>query len=169
MARIDIKVSPYAYKLAGHPFEAGDNPKVNAQFSIRYCVANALLRRSSKLQHFNEENVMDNQVIELIKNIHVFADPSPGDPAIRDGSASSHLSVRMELETKDGNIYHKDVDLPRGNPGNPLIEEEHLERFRDCVAYAEKRRPEPDIERILDLIGRLEMIEDVRTLIPLLT
>jgi 2-methylcitrate dehydratase PrpD len=45
--RIDITVPPYTHKLVGHPFEIGDNPKVNAQFSIRYCVANALLRRAS--------------------------------------------------------------------------------------------------------------------------
>ena len=41
-------VPPYTHKLVGHPFEIGDNPKVNAQFSIRYCVANALLRRASQ-------------------------------------------------------------------------------------------------------------------------
>ena len=42
--RIEITVPPYIYKLVGHPFRVGSNPKVNAQFSIRYCVANALTR-----------------------------------------------------------------------------------------------------------------------------
>ena len=46
VARIDITVPPYTHKLVGHPFEVGDDAKVNAQFSIQYCVANALLRRA---------------------------------------------------------------------------------------------------------------------------
>ena len=86
VARIDIKVSPYAYKLAGHQFQVGDNPKVNAQFSIQYCVANALLRGGSKLHHFNEGHVMDEKLLELVRRIHVLAEPSLGDPEAQDGS-----------------------------------------------------------------------------------
>jgi 2-methylcitrate dehydratase PrpD len=50
--RIEVHVPPYAHKLVGHRFQIGDNPRVNAQFSIQYCVANALLRKNSKLHHF---------------------------------------------------------------------------------------------------------------------
>ena len=46
--RITVTVPPYTYKLVGHEFEIGDNPRVNAQFSIRYCVANALVRGESR-------------------------------------------------------------------------------------------------------------------------
>ena len=47
--RVDIKVSPIAYRLVGHPFEIGDTPTVNAQFNIQYCVANAILRKKAVL------------------------------------------------------------------------------------------------------------------------
>jgi 2-methylcitrate dehydratase PrpD len=166
---IEVKVSPYAYKLAGHQFEIGDNPKVNAQFSIQYCVANALLRRDSKLDYFDEAHVSDDKVLKLVKKIEVRVEPSFGEPKINDGSTSTHLSVRMKVRTKDGNIYHKDVDIPRGNPRNPLTDQEHMERFRDCANYGDKRVPQANIERILGLIGQLEMVEDVREFIPLFT
>ncbi len=169
IAHVDIKVSPYAYKLGGHPFEVGDNPKVNAQFSIQYCVANALLRGSSKLPHFDEASVIDDKVLELVRKIHVSDDPSLGAPERQEASPSTHLSVRMKVATKEGSVYHKAVDIPRGNPRNPLVEKEHMERFRDCVDYADTRIPEPNIEKVVSLIARLENVEDIRSLIPLLS
>jgi len=168
VARIDIKVSLYAYNLAGHQFKLGDNPKVNAQFSIQYCVGNALLRRSSKLSHFDETCIMDEKVMKLVKKIHVSADPTLGTPCGQEASTSTHLSVRMKVTTTKGIVHHKALDIPRGNPKRPLTDEEHMERFRDCVNYADRPIPEPRIERLLAEIARLEYIEDVRILIPLL-
>jgi len=168
VVHVEIKVSPYAYKLAGHQFEVGDNPKVNAQFSIQYCVANALMRGSSKLTHFDEASVIDDKVLELVKKIHVSDDPSLGAPGRPEASPSTHLSVRMKLETREGSVYHKAVDIPRGNPRNPLVEEEHMERFHDCINYAHKPLPAENIEDIVCMVDRLEVVEDVRNLIPLL-
>lgn len=165
---IEIKVSPYAFKLAGHQFEIGDNPRVNAQFSIQYCVANALLRGGSKLTHFDEVSVIDDKVLDLVKRIQVFDDPSLGAPGKQEASSSTHLSVRMKVATKEGSVYHKAVDTPRGNPRNPLVEKEHMERFYDCINYGHQPLPAENIEKIVSMVDRLEVIEDVRNLIPLL-
>lgn len=163
---IEIKVSPYAFKLAGHQFEIGDNPRVNAQFSIQYCVVNALLRGSSRLNHFDHVSVIDGKVLDLVKRIHVFDDPSLGAPGKQEAS-STHLSVRMKVATKEGSVYHKAVDTPRGNPRNPLVEKEHMERFYDCINYAHQPLPAENIEKIVSMVDRFEVIEDVRNLIPL--
>jgi len=80
IADVDIKVPPYSYKLVGAQFEVGDNPKVNAQFNIQYCVANALLRKSSKLHHFDESYIRDPKIMDLTKKIHISPEPSLDDP-----------------------------------------------------------------------------------------
>ena len=69
--RIEITVPPYTYKLVGHEFEIGDNPRVNAQFSIRYCVANALARGNSRIEHFEKDQITETTVMELTKRINV--------------------------------------------------------------------------------------------------
>lgn len=162
---IHIKVPPYNYKLAGAQFEIGDNPKVSAQFNIQYCVANALLRQSSKLHHFDEACIREPTIMALTKNIHVSPDPSLGDPDRLGFSLAAH----MKVITKKGSTYHKAVDVPRGIPGNPLTQEEHLEQFRDCVDYADKILLTVDTEKIISMVGRLEEAKDVRSLIPLLS
>ncbi len=163
--RIEIKVPPYNYKLAGARFEIGDNPKVSAQFSIQYCVANALFRKSSKLHHFDEACIREPAIMALTRKIHVSPDPGLGDPDRLGFSLAAH----MKVATRNGNTYYKAVDVPRGIPGNPLTREEHMEHFRDCVNYADKSLPTVNPEKIISMVGRLEEAKDVRSLIPLLS
>lgn len=166
---VEIRVSPYIYRIAGHQFILGDNPKVNAQFSIQFCVANGLLRRGSKLPHFDEARVMDDKVLELVSKVHVLDDPGLGNPTAQGEHFSTELSVRMKVVTREGNTYYKDLDILRGTPMNPLDDEEHMERFYDCLDYADKKLQKPNIDKILSTITRLEKVKDVRSLIPLLT
>jgi len=161
---IDVEVPPYNCNLVGGDFKIGDNPKVSAQFNIQYCVANALLRKSSKLNHFDESFIRDPEVIKLTKKVRVIPVPALDDPERLGFSLAAH----MKVTTKKGDVYPKAVDIPRGIPGNPMTLEEHMERFRDCVSYAGKPVSPANIEKVISMVGRLEKAGDVRTLIPLL-
>jgi len=160
--RIDIKVSPEAYRLVGHQFEVGQSPRVNAQFSIQYCVANTLLRKKTSLQHFEESQIREPRIMELIKKIHVAPDPA------LEGKVEIHLKTDMKVTTTKGDIYQKVLDEPRGSPGNPLTSEEYQECFQDYVGYAGKPLPGGNVDKIVSMVGRLEEVEDVCSLIPLL-
>ena len=158
--RIDIKVTPYVYKLVGGPFRIGKNPKVNAQFSIRYCVANALFRKSSKLEHFEEASVRDPQLINIIEKVNVFADPA------LDRRGETALDMRVTF--KDRSVYNRSLDFPSGSPENPLNNEEHNDRFRSCINFAGEVVPKKNIERLTTLVADLENLDDVRKMISLL-
>jgi len=158
--RIDITVPPYTYKLVGHPFEIGDNPKVNAQFSIQYCVANALLRKSSKLFHFEEDSIKDPRIAALTKRINVIEDSAL--------EARGHTPLDMRVVTRSGKEYFRTMDIAPGFPGNELRREDHEERFWDCVEFAGRRIPRESAEKIISLVESIEALEDIRTLIPLL-
>jgi 2-methylcitrate dehydratase PrpD len=158
--RIDISVRPSAYKLAGHPFEMGDNPRVNAQFSIQYCIANALLRKGSKLRHFEESHVRDPQIMELVKKIHVTADSAL--------EKRGDTSIEMRVVTLDGDVYLKNIDSAPGFPSNPLTIREHEDHFWDCINFAKKPLTRENAAKIISLARGLEELEDVRVLIPLL-
>ena len=164
VARVDVTVSPHVYKLVGHPFEVGENPKVNAQFNIRYCVANALLRKSSRLRHFDEADIRDPRIMELAKIVHVSPEHSLDDPA----SGRFSIGTRVRLSTRTGEVFDRAAGVPRGHPENPLTREEHLQRFRDCIDYAGNPLPPENIEKILAVVARLEETENVLDLIPLL-
>jgi 2-methylcitrate dehydratase PrpD len=164
VARIDIRVLPYCYRLVGGQFEAGENPTVNAKFSIQYCVANALLRGGSRLEHFEEESIRDPRIMELVKKIHITADPT-----IDSGRREYSLRTDMKVTTVKGDVYQKIVDIPSGFPGNAMSAEEHIDRFWDAATYKGKRLPEEKIEKIIDTVRHLEAAKDIRSLIPLLS
>jgi 2-methylcitrate dehydratase PrpD len=150
--------------LVGGPFKIGDNPKVDAQFNIQYCVANALLRKSSKLPHFDESYIRDPEIMQLIKKINVSDDPALEDPK----RFVFTVGARVRVTARQGGIFDKSVDIPRGFPGNPLTQEEHMERFQDCVKYSDRHLPKGNIEKMISLVERLEKTKDIRTLMPLL-
>lgn len=127
-------------------------------------MANALLRKSSRLRHFDETDIMDPRIMELTKIAHVSPEQSLEDPV----SGKYSIFTHVRITTKAGDVFDKSADVPRGHPANPLTQKEHLERFRDCVDYAGNRLPPENIEDVLSLVGRLEETENVLSLIPLL-
>jgi 2-methylcitrate dehydratase PrpD len=160
ISKINIQVTPYIHKLVGHPFKIGENPRVDAQFSIQYCVANTLLRKDSKLFHFDEPFIREPKILELVKKIHIFSNPSLDE--------RGHTAIEMEVIKHNGKVLRKRVDVARGFPKNPLTKEEHYKRFRDCVDYGRKPLPKDNAEKIISIVTNLEDISDVRILIPLL-
>ncbi len=158
--RVDITVPPYTYKLVGHPFEIGDNPKVNAQFSIQYCVANALLRKSSKLSHFEESFIKDPRITALTKRINIIEDKAL--------EARGHTPLDLRVVTRSGNEYFRAMDIAPGFPGNELSGKDHEERFWDCMEFAGERIARKSAEKILSLVDGIETLEDIRMVVPLL-
>ena len=163
VTQIHIKVTPEIYKQVGHQFEVGDNPRVNAQFNIRYCVANALLRKGSKLHHFEDSFVKEPLIMELTKKIHVTPDPT-----LDLGQRQLFCKMDMKVTTTKGSTYHKTVDIPSGFPGNPLSKEQREERFQEYVSYSGKPLSTENVHKLVAMISQLEEMGDVRNLIPLL-
>ena len=158
---VTMTVPPYIYKLVGHPFRVGANPKVNAQFSIRYCVANALLRGGSTIAHFEEAAVRDPAVLALAGTIEAVADPAL--------DARGHTAIDMLVTMKTGGRYFRQTDVAPGFPEKPLTKQEHLQRFWDCVAFASAPPAAERLNEIVAAVTAVEQMEDVRELVRLLT
>lgn len=161
--RIDVRVTPYIYDMTGGPFKIGDNPRVDAQFSIQYCVANALLRKGSVLLHFDDDCIRDPRTIGLVERIHVAPDPT-----LEGERQGSSLRADMDVTTTAGLVHHISIPIPSGFAGNPLSTERIMDRFREAAHYGGKPVPEDNLERVIDMVDRLEESADICTLIPLL-
>jgi len=157
---IDITMTHSPYKMVGHPFEIGDTPRLDAQTSVRYCVASALVRKSLKLEHFEESAVREPSIKEVVDRINVTADPEL--------EMQGRFAAIMRVKSKKGITYEKIVRSPRGSEQDPLTREEHINRFNNCFSYAGKPLPPENAERILSMVSQLERLPNVCSLIPLL-
>jgi 2-methylcitrate dehydratase PrpD len=151
-----VDVPPIAFNfVVGQPFRIGDVPQINAAFSLQYTVANAILRRSMELEHFTDEYIRDDKILELIKRIKLEPNMPPDAP----------LSGRVRIKTKDGTEFVKEVRVPKGsNIFTPLSLEEKREKFFKNVRFSKKIEWERAKE-VLKIIEELESLDRISRLI----
>jgi 2-methylcitrate dehydratase PrpD len=133
VARAEVRLPPYAHRLVGQPFRLGGNPRVDAQFSAAWCVANALQRGRPQLAHFEPAAVADADLLPLVQRIAVIADPAL--------DARGHTAVDLAVTTTDGRLLRDGLDTAPGFPGAALTDDQHRARFDDCLAYAAAAAP----------------------------
>ncbi|HEY6512851.1 MAG TPA: MmgE/PrpD family protein [Burkholderiaceae bacterium] len=155
-----VRLPPYAHRLVGHAFRIGANPRVDAQFNARYCVANVLQRGGSKLAHFAPAQVADAALRPLIDRIDVVADAAL--------DARGHTAVDLEVTTTTGRVLQRALDIAPGFPGAELSDALHRARFDDCVDYAPQRPPPQQLAQLLAAIEEVDALADARTLAALL-
>jgi 2-methylcitrate dehydratase PrpD len=155
--RVEVRLNPYCHRLVGHPFEMGDNPRVNAQFSVQYCVANAIVRKASKLAHFRPEQVADADVLRLAQRVTAVADTAL--------DARGHSSVDVTLWTASGETHVRKLDISPGYPGNELDDAQQQGRFRDCMEYAARPLAPRQVDGFLAAVEGLEHMADARALL----
>jgi 2-methylcitrate dehydratase PrpD len=156
----EVRLPPYAHRLVGHAFQIGTNPRVDAQFNAGYCVANAIVRQSSRLQHFAPSQVHDPVVHEMIGRIRVISDQKL--------DVRGHAAVDLSLTTTDGYTHTRKLDIPPGFPGAELDDAQHLSRFKDCLAYAPHPPSAGQVDAYLRALDAITSLPDVRNLLPML-
>ena len=155
MDEVIVNVSPGAYKTVGRPFKIRTNPQVDAQFSIAYTVALALVRKKVSLDGFDEETIRDPRITETAKRVRVMIDPE-----MRDVSSNMvNLASKVAIHTKRG-IFSKELAICKGHPDRPIVEEDVFRKFHECCQY-NKTLSDRETENTLSLLRELEDLKDV--------
>ena len=100
----------------------------SAKMSTPYSTAVALIYGRAGLQEFTKEILEDKNVQNLTSKVQVIAD------ADLSHIFPSKQSAVVTITTKKG-VCSERVDFPKGEPENPLAEEEFRERYEALMAY----------------------------------
>jgi 2-methylcitrate dehydratase PrpD len=149
---VDVS-QPIRDSFIGQPFEIGDVPQVNATFSLQYNVANALLRKSVRLEHFTEGFIRDPKVADLTQRVKIISSKPP--------ELKLDFGTKVEVKMKYGEIFSARVDVPKGDiVNNPLTKWEIIEKFRANVTFSQIVAKE-NAEKVVGIIERLEDVKNV--------
>ena len=154
-----VDITPRARDFAvGQPFKIREVPQIDAAFSIQYNVANALLRRGTKLEHFTDEYIRNEKIAEIVRKIRLTAMTSPETP----------LGAGVVIKMKDGAEYHARVDMPRGHGVlTPLSYGEKKEKFFENIRFSNMVSM-TKAEHALELLENIEEVNNVSRIFQLL-
>ena len=131
-----------------------------AKFSMEYCMAVALLDREAGLQQFTEERVRERKVQKLLTRVHYLHLPEHSGYANME-----RYPERVTVKLKNGETYAQEVLTNKGKPGNRLSREELIAKYTAC---AEEAIPRKRIDRSLEMLDRLETLDNVGKLMDVL-
>ena len=123
----EIDIQTYDLAVSGH--DHTDIPgSYSAKMSIPYATAAGLMFGKAGLQEFTEEMVKEPEILDLTKKIKVEADAelSKVFPGVQ--------AAVVTIKTKEGEFTDR-VDFPKGEPENPLTEQEFKDRYDGLMAY----------------------------------
>lgn len=153
---IEFHIPPFIQRAVSY---SEPQTGVEGKFSLGYCLSRALIAGKINITDFTNENVKDEDTRRLMKKIKwVVMEQQPA------GGPFGFQEVILKM--KDGNIHSCKVEHPRGEPQNPLTEDEFAAKYLNCALHA--GYDEKNASRIKDLILGLEKVEDVNQLTDLM-
>ena len=120
----------------------------------------AIAHRKVGIDEFSNESLKDKKICSLSNKV------TPKLKESLNRKASSPAIV--EIMTRRGKKYSKQVEKAYGNPENPMSMAAIVAKLKDCVSYAERPVSEEHTLRLIDIVSELENVEDVRQIVSLL-
>lgn len=153
--KITLGILQAGFPIIALPSRQKRNPKTvyEAQFSMPYGAAIAILFGKATLDEFNEDHLRQTEIKTLMEKVHCQTDPS------LDEMYPHHWPATAEITMKDGKIFKARIEYPKGDPENPLTWDELIEKFSGLTQnlYSKEKK-----ERIVKQIRELKKIENLK-------
>lgn len=120
----------------------------SAKMSIPFSVATALKTGKAGIEEFNDEHINDSEISSLIEKIEIFSNKILSELVPRNRVAI------VEISTYDGMCFKERVDNARGEPEDPLTDNEIIEKFSSLAMYANKSQMES--HKIIQIVWNQE-------------
>ena len=123
-----VEVATYSWAIRGHEHTTITGMS-SAKMSIPYSVAAALQFRSGDVDVFDGDYLANEAVHQLTQKVTVTEDPEMTRKA--PGERGAEVKVKIEDQ-----VYRYFVALPKGEPENPVSDEELLQKMKSLCSFA---------------------------------
>jgi 2-methylcitrate dehydratase PrpD len=122
---------------------------VEAEDSIFFGVAKALVNGRVTLADFQQEGLQQPEILRLADRMGYAIDPELGRAGV------------VEVKTRSGQLHRCRVDKPPGDPSKPLSAAQLRDKFLDCASHAAVELSDATLAEIVERIDHLENEPDV--------
>jgi 2-methylcitrate dehydratase PrpD len=132
---------------------------LQAKFSMEFAMAALLLYGKAGLTIFTDEVVNRPEVQSMIARVHFGVNPEA------EAAGYNKMTTIIAVRLKNGQTIRGKADFGKGSPADPMSYDDVAAKFLDCATYA--KWPEAKAKAIVEHVGRLEELADVRSLTAL--
>ncbi|MBI4191495.1 MAG: MmgE/PrpD family protein [Betaproteobacteria bacterium] len=159
IAAITLHVGDFAM-LHCQPIEERRRPQTSAdaKYSIPFCAAIAATRRRVTINDLTLEGIKDPAVVDMAQKVNPKLDA-------RFNAEKGEPPGMVEITAKTGKSYSKQLEFGYGHPGNPVSNEDVIQKFRDCVSCSAKPVSETAVERVIEMVMKIEEVRDIRDIV----
>jgi 2-methylcitrate dehydratase len=156
--KVHIRSLARAADILSDPSKYDPRTKETADHSLPYVISAAIADRQVTPAQFKADKIMDPVIRAQLNKIEVVADDEIESlfPELQ--------RVVVTITTTDGREFSKQVDYPKGDPRNPLTDDEIVEKFD---ALASPILSEGARSRIKDAIWDLENLGTITELLEM--
>ena len=133
---------------------------IDAQFSVPWVVATALVKGKVTVDDFTNEALKRTEILKMAQKINTRLEKKMN----RHGVGPGGVTIIMQ----DGKEYTEEVENCLGSVERPMTLEDVMKKFRECAPCSIKPLPKDKIEKVIDMVGRLEKLNDATEIIRLL-
>jgi 2-methylcitrate dehydratase len=157
--KVHIRSLARATDILADPSKYDPRSKETADHSLPYVIAAAVADRQVTPLQFTDEKIMDPNIRAQLNKVEVVADPEI------EALFPELQRVIVKISTTDGREFTKQIDYPKGDPRNPLTDQEIEEKFD---ALAEPILPADARKRIKDAVWDLDELDSITGLMKLM-
>jgi 2-methylcitrate dehydratase PrpD len=133
---------------------------ISAQFSARFGLALRLIKGANGYLDYNETNIRDPQILDLVKKMKYIPDEKGAKLKIDDGGPAA-VTIKM----KNGTTFEEMVNYAKGSVQNPMNLKDLEEKFRGLTANI---LPAKRVEAIISTVKRIDELDNINRLAALL-
>ena len=163
---IAVRVNQAAYEVVGSPLDKKRVPTnpIEAQFSIPFLLGVAVSRGDVFIDDVTDTAIENTDFLAIAKKVKTMVDAD-----IEKASSGQIGPAIVEITTRGGRKFQKRADFVIGHPQNPMSFDQVVEKFRKCSLHAARPLDKGNTDKSIEMLGNLEKVHDVSSILDLLT
>jgi 2-methylcitrate dehydratase PrpD len=141
------------------PIERKRRPEtgVDGKFSLPFTAAAMMVRGHVGLRDYTTAGLNDPAVLAMAQRVRYQGPPSDGDAV-----------PTVEIRTRDGRVLSAQADGLPGDSSHPPSQDMLETKFRDAVSFSDRPVPPGNVEGAIELLSRLDELNDATQIARLL-
>ena len=150
------KITVGTFLEATHLNQPHPQTMESAQYSIPFLIGAAVIDGKIGLEQITQNRLSDPNILAVADKVKVLHKPEI------DKDFPKLAPAEIEIETFSGKSYTTRVDIPKGDPTNPMNDEELTDKFKNLATRSISMASS---ERVIEVICQIEKLSSITELI----